>query len=179
MIERQVRVLGCVTRNALVVGWPANLPRPAKLKKSPGVRCLPDAQPGQGPLGGIYTALMHSHCEFNLFLGCDMPFVGPELLQFLCRRALQSRADVTVPKSNQRKLEPLCAVYRRRVLPAVRAALKVREYKITQFFPRVNCEVIPWREIAAAGFHSEVFGSLNVAEDFARAKKSLAAFSRQ
>lgn len=172
MVERQLRVLDAVTRNASVAGWPANLRWPGKLKNVSGVRCFADVRPGLGPLAGIYTALMHSRSEFNLILGCDMPFVEAELLKCLCRRALESRADVTVPKSCGRRLEPLCAVYRRRLRPVILAALQASEYKITQFFPRVTCEVIPWREIAGAGFTAQVFENMNVAEDFARAKKS-------
>lgn len=173
LIERQLRVLGSVTQRAVVVGWPSKVPWPAKNKNLSGVRCLPDSQPGNGPLGGIYTALTHSRSEFNLVLGCDMPFVEPELLAFLCGRAFESRADVTVPKSHQRRLEPLCAVYRRRALPEILASLNVGEYKVSKFFPRVNFEVIPWREIAKAGFPTRVFDNLNVTEDFERAKKFL------
>jgi molybdopterin-guanine dinucleotide biosynthesis protein A len=179
MIERQLRVLRSVTQSVSVLGWPAHLPWPAKLKNLSGVRCLPDSQPGQGPLGGIYTALKHTRSKFNLILGCDMPFVEPGLLKLLCRRAYETHSEVTVPKSCQRRLEPLCAVYSRTVLPVIEAALKAREYTITQFFTRVSCEVIPWREIAAAEFPPQVFDNINAAEDFARAKKSLAAFHRQ
>src|SRR5579862_9941941 len=81
MIERQLRVLRSVTQRALVAGWPSDLPWPARIETLTGVRRLPDAQAGRGPLGGIYTALTHSRSEFNLFLGCDMPFVEPALLQ--------------------------------------------------------------------------------------------------
>ena len=173
MIERQLRVLRSVTQRALVVGWPSDLLWPAKIKNLSGVPRLPDSQPGKGPLEGICTALTHSRSEFNLFLGCDMPFVEPELLQFLCRRALESRADVTVPKSHQRRLEPLCAVYRRRVLPEIRASLDAGEYKVSMFYSRVKCEIIPWREIVKAGFPTHVFDNLNVKKDFQKAKKFL------
>jgi molybdopterin-guanine dinucleotide biosynthesis protein A len=174
MIERQLRALRSVARSVQVVGWPGHVPWPEKLNARPGVRRLPDKLPDAGPLGGIYTALLHSRSEFNLFLGCDMPFVEPGLLEFICRRALESRADITVPKSPRRLLEPLCAVYRRRALRAIQASLEAREYKITRFSPRVKCEVIPWREIAAAGLSPQVFENLNVAEDYAKAKRFLA-----
>jgi len=173
MIERQLRVLRSVTQRALVAGWPSDLPWPARIETLTGVRRLPDAQAGRGPLGGIYTALTHSRSEFNLFLGCDMPFVEPALLHFLCGRALECGADVTVPKSHQRRLEPLCAIYRRRALPTISASLKAGEYKVSRFFTRIQCEVIPWREIAKAGFPTQVFDNMNLAEDFEEAKKFL------
>src|SRR5690349_8960154 len=88
MLERQVRALRSVARSVRVVGWPSDVPWPEKFEDLPGVRRLPDKLPGAGPLGGIYTALLHSRSELNLFLGCDMPFVKPRLLEFICRRAL-------------------------------------------------------------------------------------------
>src|SRR5688572_3972636 len=36
-----------------------------------------------GPLGGIYAGLMYSKSDWNLVLGCDMPFAGPEFLKYL------------------------------------------------------------------------------------------------
>ena len=34
-----------------------------------------DDTPGQGPLGGVATALRRAQVERVLFLGCDMPFL--------------------------------------------------------------------------------------------------------
>jgi molybdenum cofactor guanylyltransferase len=42
-----------------------------------------DLAPGNGPLGGIYTALKTSACRSILFMACDMPLVTPQILQRL------------------------------------------------------------------------------------------------
>lgn len=102
-----------------------------------------------------------------------MPFVDGGFLEILCRRALESRADVTVPKSRARRLEPLCAVYRKRAVDAVCASLAAGENKITRFFPRVRCEVVPWREIALAGFAPTIFDNINTPEEYEAAKRIL------
>ena len=179
MIERQVRLLGTVARKVFVVGWPAGLAKPKLTNVHRVLHFLQDQFEGRGPLGGIYTGLMQSQSEYNLILGCDMPFVDAGFLEFLYRRALESRADVTVPKSRARRLEPLCAVYRKRAVRAVRQSLAAGENKITQFFPRVRCEVIPWREIVRAGFSPEMFDNINTPEEYEAAKKILSEVSGQ
>jgi len=42
-----------------------------------------DQIPGQGPLGGVYTALKTGASPVVLFLSCDMPFVSLALLESL------------------------------------------------------------------------------------------------
>src|SRR5215207_5776636 len=36
----------------------------------------PDVLPGQGSLGGLYTAIWSSTTEFTLCVACDMPFLN-------------------------------------------------------------------------------------------------------
>ncbi len=173
MVQRQLRLLRNVAGKVLVAGWPedlstAHLPDP--LRKVP---FWPDERVGQGPLGGIYSALKRSRTEYNIFVSCDMPFIRAEFLEYICRAALHTRADVTVPKSRNRRLNPVCAVYRRRALRAIRASLEAREYKISQFFSRVCCQIIPWREIARDGFPPTIFANINTPEDYELAKKHL------
>src|SRR5262249_28993038 len=69
-----------------------------------GARCIEDGWPGEGPLGGIVTALRCSLAEpygsrWNLIVSCDMPFLTREWLAYLCERATRSDRDVVVPQS--------------------------------------------------------------------------------
>jgi molybdopterin-guanine dinucleotide biosynthesis protein A len=173
MLERQLHLLKSVAGKIFVAGWPDGIPISKLHGYIRNAPILPDMQIGCGPLGGIYSALKYSRAEYNLFVSCDLPFISREFLALLCDTALHTNADVTVPKSHDRRLNPVCAVYRRRALPAMRDSLEGREYKVTRFFPRVRCEVIPWRHIAAAGFPPLIFDNINTPEDYERAKKFL------
>jgi molybdopterin-guanine dinucleotide biosynthesis protein A len=166
MVERQLHLLGSVCGSVAILGPPKSL-------NGFEASVLPDELPGRGPLGGLYTGLLWTSTEFNLFLGCDLPFMESSFLQFLCKRALHSRADVTVPMSRGGRFEPLAAVYRRRVLRAIRKSLKAGENKVTGLFLGVRCEAIPWGEIVRAGFGPRIFDNMNTLEDYAAARQIL------
>src|SRR5690606_11872103 len=41
---------------------------------------IKDIELDKGPIGGIYSALVHSESEINLILSCDVPLISTELL---------------------------------------------------------------------------------------------------
>jgi molybdopterin-guanine dinucleotide biosynthesis protein A len=163
MLERQLRLLRGVCRSVAVVGLPLDLP-------APGVPAWADEQLGRGPLGGIYTGLRRSRTEYNLFLGCDLPFMEARFLYFLAGLAVRERADVTVPQAGDGRLQPLVAIYRRRALGAIRARFEAGENKTSGFFHRVRCRVVPWREIARATFPPRIFVNMNTSDDYEAAR---------
>src|ERR1700733_1676044 len=67
----------------------------------------------RGPLGAIHAALAKSTTEWNFILAVDMPFVDGAFPQWLSGEAQQNEAVVTVTRP-QGRLQPLCAVYRKR-----------------------------------------------------------------
>lgn len=164
MLVRQIRLLRKVAQRVVVVGG-----KPGYLDEF-NVPQIPDAFAGRGPLAGLYTALLESRTDFNLVLGCDLPFVNRRLLGFLVARAAAAGSDVTVPRSHDGRLQPLCAVYRRRALYAVRSCLEAGDNKLRGFYPRVHCKIIAWRELADAGFRASIFNNMNTPEDYEYAR---------
>ncbi len=164
MLDRQIRLLHAVSRSVVLLGPVERLGR----LDVPVVR---DKQPGLGPLGGIATALGATRTEYNLFLGCDLPFITAQFLRFLCDKALASEADATVPESLRRQLHPTCAIYRRRARGVVRASLESGNFRVRGFFPRVECRVLSWPEIARHGFQPRIFDNMNTPADYEAAKR--------
>lgn len=167
MLGRQIRLLRSIASRVGVAGGNA------EYSQQFGVPVVEDAVKGRGPLAGIYTALQWTRTEFNLVLGCDLPFINGRLLGYLAARAIVAGSDVTIPRSRDGSLQPLCGVYRRRALHAVRASLAADRNKVSSFFPKVCCKLVPWRDLARAGFHPSILGNMNTPEEYEFVRRKL------
>ncbi len=89
---------------------------------------LADHFPDSGPLGGIEAGLAASDSELNLFLPVDAPLIPAEFLRWLMERAAAGGAVATIPAAAGRE-QPLSAIYSRRLLPGLRAAMAAGRLK--------------------------------------------------
>jgi len=87
-----------------------------------GYEVIPDLHPGEGPLGGVLTALHNSSAQWNLIVACDMPGLTGEFLARLMEAAERSGGDVLAPVGPGGNIEPLCAVYRQSARPGLERA---------------------------------------------------------
>ncbi len=147
-----------------IVGQPTIMGPPERFA-SLGLQAIPDDHAGFGPLGGIATALRAAAHPWNLIIGCDLPFLTRDWLEFLIRRALESQADAVLPLSAQ-GAEPLCAMYHRRAGPQISAALAEGVRKITQGLAGlaiVNLAPEEWKPFDSTGL---LFKNINTPEDY-------------
>jgi molybdenum cofactor guanylyltransferase len=139
-----------------------------------GVPMASDAQPGQGALAGLRTALQAARGDTVLVVACDMPFLQPALLQHLLDRA--GEADIVIPRRNG-EYEPLHAVYQRRCLLAVEAALARGDSRMISFFPDVRLLSIEPSELNRFDPDGLSFFNVNTPDDLAEAERLLRAAS--
>src|SRR5258708_23778216 len=97
MLLRMRALLGEVSQVVTVIAPPL---RYAAL----GVTAVSDRWEGQGPLAGIITALFSTNesgsgADWNLIVGCDMPFLTREWLSYRAERALASDQEVVAPEA--------------------------------------------------------------------------------
>lgn len=121
----------------------------------------------QGPLGGIFTALLFSPNEWVFAKATDMPFLVPALVEMMleCRDGF----DVVVPVSRGLH-EPLFALYHRRCTPAVGQALEQGEKKIVSFYGKMRVHALAeeqWRRADPEGLS---FLNVNTPEDMEKLK---------
>jgi molybdopterin-guanine dinucleotide biosynthesis protein A len=161
LLSRVLKVARAVASDVWIVG---------DAKKFAAVgQVVEDVHRDRGPLGGIHGALSSSATELNLVLAVDLPFIGPELLEYVLSQARGSDAMVTVPRAGGR-LQPLCAVYRRSFAQVAEESLRGGKNKIDPLFAKVATRVIEEGELAGAGLSVDMFRNLNTPDDWERAK---------
>lgn len=153
LAEFVARVVAEAAGGAALVGDPAlygGLPFPV----------LADRYPGEGPLGGIITALGQTTADWNLVVACDMPGLSAGVLAGILAAAEHAGVDALIPKGPSGHPEPLCAVYHRRALAGLSAAFDAGERKVMAAVRRVDTRLLPFEEVAA-------FQNVNTPEDWA------------
>jgi molybdopterin-guanine dinucleotide biosynthesis protein A len=99
-----------------------------------GMLVIPDLRSSAGPLAGIESALRHTDAEWNLIVACDMPGVHGAALRRIVEEALgHPEAGCVLPATGE-FVEPLCAMYSKRMLPVVSKALDEGIRKVTRAF---------------------------------------------
>ena len=122
-----------------------------------------DDHPGEGPLGGIITALRHASDDVVMVLACDLPSIdGPPVAAVL--GALGPHHDVAAPPG-----EPLCAAYRRACLPVLERLFDAGERSPRRALSSLRVATVevpdPARLIDVDAPTTDVLGTLNRPED--------------
>ncbi len=136
---------------------------------APEARCEDGAAPDRG--AALDQRLDPGTVEWALVLACDMPRVPAALLDALLERARALELDACLLTS-ERGEEPLCGVYRRTVVPAMRAAQRAGRLRVSAFrdFPRADGEPVRlgWidaRELRLEGLDDSLALNLNTPEE--------------
>ncbi len=125
-----------------------------------GRAVIPDLHPGEGPLGGILTALQHTSADWNLIVACDMPAVSGVFLGSLFDAAEKLGLDVIIPAGPSGLPEPLCAVYHTRSRDLICTAFESGVRKVTASLEGLRIAILPVPELTP-------FQNVNTPEDWA------------
>jgi molybdenum cofactor guanylyltransferase len=162
LVIRVARLVEAVADTLILVGEPEKF-------GGLGFRVIADERANLGPLGAILTALRASKREWNLIVGCDLPFLTHEWLEFLIARAMDSPADVVIPL-NDRGYEPLCAMYRQRAHASIEAALERGVRKVTDGLAGLTLTTIAPSEWKPFDPRGTLFKNINTPADYEEAR---------
>jgi molybdopterin-guanine dinucleotide biosynthesis protein A len=160
MIEHVLAALLPVTASVAVI---ANGPEYSRL----GLRVFRDTFIGIGPLEAIRTSLVNAQAPRVALVGCDLPFVTPELFSFLL--GFKGDHQAIVPVGDDGRLEPLCAVYSAGALGPVVDLIKRGERKVSRLFDIVPTRLVASNELRHLKGFELFFRNINTPEDYDRA----------
>jgi molybdopterin-guanine dinucleotide biosynthesis protein A len=135
-----------------------------------GVRCLADAVPERGPLGGIATALATARFDRCLILSCDLPCLRPEVLSWMAGQPFPGDALVPlIPVGPVGRLmpQPLHAIYKRRCESAVSKRLDRGQLRVAAMLDDLDVSWLTADEIRVIDPDLRSFFNLNEPADVA------------
>jgi molybdopterin-guanine dinucleotide biosynthesis protein A len=120
----------------------------------------------QGPVAGILYGLRAARGELSFVTSCDAAFASGPLLSHLL--SLAPDLDVVVPRWDGR-FQPLFAMYRRTVVPALEAQLARGELRPVSLFDRVRTRVVTEDEVRRFDPAGDSFFNMNTPADYQEA----------
>lgn len=132
-----------------------------------GLPQVPDAYPGAGSLGGIYSGLRVARHQYALAVACDMPFLNTGLLQYMASQPREY--DVLIPVLDEP--EPMHAIYSRSCLPWMEEKLDAGRYKIIGWFDKARVQRIERGTVQQYDPLLRSFFNMNTPEEWERAKE--------
>jgi molybdopterin-guanine dinucleotide biosynthesis protein A len=135
-----------------------------------GLPLATDLRPGQGPLGGLETALFYARTPLVLAVAADAPFLAPPLLTAMLGRAAKGVKTALVCRTSQ-GLQPFPGVYAVRLVPRVTGFLNDNGRQVRRFLEECRVQVLSPEEVVKLDPLGRSFFNLNTPEDFAAAAR--------
>lgn len=161
ILERQLAALEGVADRILVIGG-----GPDRFA-SRRVDIVPDRVPRAGALGGVYTALCEAATPYVLVVACDLPFVSARVLERLVALA-DGTVDAVVPRTAD-GVQPLCAVYARRLENRVRRHVESGHLKVQDLLAAVRVRELGPDDLASLDPTGHSFLNVNTPADLGQA----------
>lgn len=130
-----------------------------------GVSTVPDVVPDRGAPGGVHAALVYARTEWVLALGCDMPFIAPEVVE-LVLSARAAEVDIVAFEIAGR-IEPLLAAYRQDIAGPWGTALASAP-SFGRLFRAFRTKLLSERALRAVDADMRAVVSINTPDDAAR-----------
>lgn len=170
ILDRQLAALRGVADRILVVAG-----NPARYRER-GLEAVADLVPGAASLGGIYTALAHATGDHVLVVACNLPFLTASFLRRLAGQA-RPEDEAVVPRTGD-GLQPLCAVYARRLAEPIRRQIESGRLKIVDLLAAARTREVGPDAIAEDDPDGLLFFNVNSPADWQRANQLAASRGR-
>ncbi|MBA4743643.1 MAG: molybdenum cofactor guanylyltransferase [Muricauda sp.] len=124
-----------------------------------GVTRHADLIPCLGPIGGIYTGLVHSSTEFNLVVACDTPLLSKETIGVLID-GIDDEHDGFIVQHEDVPM-PLIGIYRKSGIACFKEAIDEEKLGLLKLLAAMRTKTID-----VPKSHSKSVWNINTLEDF-------------
>ena len=135
-----------------------------------GLPTVGDAEPGRGPLMGLYSGLLACPTPYALAVACDAPFLSPALLDALIAHR---RPDAMTLPETADSPQPMPGVYPIALAPAIAALLEGGRAAMRDLTRTVPIELLSRDRVNAHDPKGRSFRDLDTPEDLAAAEAEL------
>src|SRR5699024_6470535 len=104
-----------------------------------GLELYRDRYTNMGPLAGIETAIYHIDADVYIFSACDMPYIHPDVYQYLMRSLNYDDAHIPIYTD---RMHPLSGIYTKNVLPQIQILLDNDQRKIRALFDHITVNYV-------------------------------------
>jgi molybdenum cofactor guanylyltransferase len=155
LLQRALDLLAPHVDDLLIIG-------DAVAHVDPLARTIPDERPGQGPLGGLVTALKHARHELVVVVACDMPGLTDAFIERI-QLEMTHHADAIIPEHDG-LIEPLAACYHRQCLAPFERSIVQEALKMSGALEQVRAYFVPIYP-GAGDWPDDLFRNINAPGD--------------
>lgn len=131
-----------------------------------GIPMVGDIMSSKGPMTGIFSALAALE-ETELFVtACDMPFIRPDLIQYIVGR-WSDKWEAAVPVFDG-KPQPLLGIYSKKILPRMEESIKAGIRGLRQFLNTRKVQYIEEDRVRLIDQEGRSFVNINTIQDYER-----------
>lgn len=127
-----------------------------------------DIVPDSGPLGGLYSGLAVSSNIQSFLIGCDMPFVNLNLIEYMIQQIEEN--DIVIPTSSG-GVETLFAIYSINCLETIRRQIELRSLKLLDILDFHKVRYISQEEVDRFDPNEVAFFNVNSPKEYEEALK--------
>jgi molybdopterin-guanine dinucleotide biosynthesis protein A len=132
-----------------------------------GAPLIGDVLSSEGPMSGIYSALLNAKSDCVFVTACDMPFIKKELISLIRERC--GGADAVIPVYNNEP-QPLFGVYCKTALPYIEEGIINKKTTLKRFLDNIKTAYIGEADIRKIDPEGMSFVNINTLEDYEKIK---------
>ncbi|MWN05328.1 molybdenum cofactor guanylyltransferase MobA [Gilliamella sp. Pas-s95] len=111
-----------------------------------------------GPLSGIYSGLLRSKTDWNLFISCDTPFLPDDLID---RLAVYTANNSAIYPYDGQYHHPTILLIHKTTIPQLQAYLEQGERKLMLFLEQISAKSVDFSDKAACFININTVEELN------------------